>query len=892
MDVDWDHDIDIDMGNSSSKDERKSSRPGSIRNGSGALHAGPTSSSSSPSNQLTPAERLAGRIYGARNGHASARGSRNDLSFLHLGRGRDRDEESAQPPDRPRETKQEREARRAEKERQARVKERERSMREEHVDGGYLVTVGVYTGPEDFSKPTVRQFQIERRLAPFWKGLEDHNESWTEAQLFAAARGLPIPAADEVPPEMARTASQASFDPQGSDANLNGLTVPMVARSRSSQSDTSGLLSASHPAFSTSSGPSSPTSPTSAASQLFRGRAKTFASLATGNKSQSPDLTPQEVRLPHEPYINGQILEAYLYKDAEECPICFMYYPPYLNRTRCCDQSICSECFVQIKRPDPHPPEHEQPGQQRPPEEEAGLLVSEVAACPFCVTPEFGVTYDPPSFRRGLAYAHQSALNNPTSAMSSSTSLATGAVRRRATSLSTKDPKVITTDMVRPDWAKKLADARAHALRRSAAATALHNAAYVLGNQGEGQLRTGFAIGRRRRTLFMETPNASGSATPQEGDGSNRDLVGGRGSSRRGRVEDIEELMMMEAIRLSLAAEEERSRRAEKEAAKDAKKKAKDARKEGKKQEKIAKKNAGSSLYHVGTNDSASTWASTSMARSSSNLGTQPSIPEENLHGKGKQPERDFAGFNPLNEPTSTLNRPASPGHAPHESTASADAQRHLEASRAHLGTAPVATPTRTPHLRETSNVSSAASSFIDSAPGSFKTADSNLPSGPASVDVTSAPQIDGTANTRSATPPGAHTGESMFNFRSLAAMVDEDKAGADSSQHLEHAPFPSKAEEDLKEPSPTGSPRLAAAVLPVTIDGNRSRGDSGESSSSAPPPVYIEPASPTQAAPAYAEGEEITPVPTHAHQQIRDSDVKEHHSVEILTHGREAELG
>ncbi|EME88464.1 uncharacterized protein MYCFIDRAFT_88910 [Pseudocercospora fijiensis CIRAD86] len=869
------------MGNSSSKDERKSSRPSSIRNASGAAQQ-PTPSQASPTSQHqpTPGERLAGRIYGARNnGNASARASRNDLSFLHIGRARDRDDEAAQP-ERPRETKQEREARRAERERQARLKERERSMREEHVDGGYLVTVGVYTGPEDFSKPLVRQFQIERRLAPFWKGLNDHDESWTEAQLFAAARGLPIPAADEVPPEMARTESQASFNARASDANINSLTVPIGARSQSYQSETSGLLSASHPAFSTSSGPSSPTSPTSTGSQLFRGRAKTLASLATGNKSQSPDLTPQEIRLPNDPYINGQPLEAYLYKDASECPICFMYYPPFLNRTRCCDQPICSECFVQIKRPDPHPPEHEQPGQQRPPEEEAEMLVSEVAACPFCVTPEFGVTYDPPSFRRGLAYAHQNLPNNPTSPMSSSTSLSPGPTRRRATSLSTKDPKVITTDMVRPDWAKKLADARAHALRRSAAATALHNAAYVLGNQGDGQFRTGFGIGRRRRTLFVETPNASDSATPQEGDGSSRDLVGGRGSSRRGRVEDLEELMMMEAIRLSLAAEEERTRKAEKEAAKDAKKKAKDARKEEKKQEKLAKKNAGGSLYHVGTNDSTSTWASTSMARSTSNLGAQPPIPEEYLQGKGKQPVQDFAGFNPLSEPTSTLNRSASPGHAPHPSTSSADAQRHLEASRANLGGAPILAPYRTVHLRETSNVSSAASSFVDSAPSSLRGGDLSVPSGAASgIDVTAgAPQIDGS---RSGTPLGAHTGESMFNFRSLAAMVDEDKAGADTSQHIEHAP--SKAEEDVKEPSPTGSP----VALPVHIDGNRSRGDSGESSSSAPPPVYVEPASP-------AYGDEITPVPTRTHHQ-HDSDFKEHHSVKILHHHhgdrRETEL-
>ena len=33
-------------------------------------------------------------------------------------------------------------------------------MRDESVDGGYLVTQGVYTGTEDFSKATVRQLMV------------------------------------------------------------------------------------------------------------------------------------------------------------------------------------------------------------------------------------------------------------------------------------------------------------------------------------------------------------------------------------------------------------------------------------------------------------------------------------------------------------------------------------------------------------------------------------------------------------------------------------------------------------------------------------------------------------------------------------------------------------
>lgn len=68
-----------------------------------------------------------------------------------------------------RETRQEREARKLEKERVARVKERERSVREEHVDGGFLVTQGVYVGTEDFNKAMVRQLMVKLQRVPVGK---------------------------------------------------------------------------------------------------------------------------------------------------------------------------------------------------------------------------------------------------------------------------------------------------------------------------------------------------------------------------------------------------------------------------------------------------------------------------------------------------------------------------------------------------------------------------------------------------------------------------------------------------------------------------------------------------------------------------------------------------
>ena len=274
---------------------------------------------------------------------------------------------------------------------------------------------------------------------------------------------------------------------------------------------------------------------------------------------------------------------------------------------------------MQIKRPDPHPPEHHDPSNPTgvpPPTDttaEAEALVSEPACCPYCQQPEFGVTYEAPPFRRGLAYANANhGLGNFSSAMSSASSLNsatspglaphTHTHKRRTTSISANASTVVTTDRVRPDWATKLANARSHLARRSAAATALHTAAYLIGN-GAADSRTFAFAGRSRfgRTRGESSPGgASGAATPSpttnEANARNvteqlalmrREAQENGGARRRSRMEDLEDMMMMEAIRLSLAAEEERKKKADKDAAKEAKKKAKEERKREKKEKKV-----------------------------------------------------------------------------------------------------------------------------------------------------------------------------------------------------------------------------------------------------------------------------------------------------------------
>ncbi|KAF1947714.1 hypothetical protein EJ02DRAFT_332449 [Clathrospora elynae] len=767
------------MGNSHGKEAQPASR-GHARRSISHVPASPTIATPDG-----PAQEISGSgVYSSRSG----RGSRPDLSFLGIRTEGNVERDPALEP--RRETKAEREARKLERDRALRAQERERSLKEEGVDGGFLVTLGVYTGPEDFSKPIVRQLQIERRLAPFWKGLDDHEETWTEHQLVAIVNGLPLPAADEIPPEEPPRPSShlnPAWNPRSSEPNLNQLTVPMGSRSLSQNSNRAGALSPSLPTFSLPS-PASPIANNSSSSPFFRGRAKTLASsLATGSRNASQtEMAPQELQLPKDPYVNGQRVEAFLYKNASECPICFMFYPPHLNKTRCCDQPICSECFVQIKRPDPHPPEHHgEAGSPPPPESEEEIqLVSEPAACPFCVRPEFGVTYEPPPFRRGIIYNGQGQppLSSATSAMSSTSSLNSPTVtapgRRRATSLAVNDKTVITTDMVRSDWAKKLADARAHALRRAAAATALHNAAYMMGNisQQEGRF-----LGRRRRIFTSDSAGSSGQGTPRrEGESSSSradgsaDLFPNRISSRRGnRLDDLEDLMMMEAIRMSLADQEDRTKRQDKDAAREAKKEGKKKAKEIKKVAK-AQRQIGSGFHPIEIDGLEEAEAGSSSAA-----------------GKGKGVDRsaDSVGFNPMSEPTSTINRPAS----------KEDSQKHLEASRAQIqrDTSDPGNlvsfdglsseqPSHRAALRNLSSASSSASSSAESYQNSLRQdSQSNLAPG---LSYGPSPNASGVSLSQGETPQNSTGAEPMFNFRSLAEAIplDEKSKNENRAQYIE----------------------------------------------------------------------------------------------------------
>ena len=141
------------MGNSQTKEARQQGTASSARVGVEPNSSGPPTSRT----ERVPDQLFSDRPPLASYTSSGRRGSRPDLSFLGIGGNNEREASSLEVR---KETKQEREARKLEKERAARLKERERSMKEEHVDGGYLVTQGVYVGTEDYNKAIVRQLMV------------------------------------------------------------------------------------------------------------------------------------------------------------------------------------------------------------------------------------------------------------------------------------------------------------------------------------------------------------------------------------------------------------------------------------------------------------------------------------------------------------------------------------------------------------------------------------------------------------------------------------------------------------------------------------------------------------------------------------------------------------
>ncbi|KOS12525.1 hypothetical protein Malapachy_2857 [Malassezia pachydermatis] len=132
------------------------------------------------------------------------------------------------------------------------------------------------------------------------------------------------------------------------------------------------------------------------------------------------------------PFFRGVEEEDEMEQDTigHECPICFM--------------PICTECFVQIQRVDP--------AKSKPP-------ASEPAACPFCMTPNFGVVYNSASTSQGDA---KDAIEAAATAIGRG-----GAQSSQRVSYEPDDPAVVLVDQIHPNWKEKLERALATSARQA-----------------------------------------------------------------------------------------------------------------------------------------------------------------------------------------------------------------------------------------------------------------------------------------------------------------------------------------------------------------------------------------------------------------------------------------
>lgn len=186
------------------------------------------------------------------------------------------------------------------------------------VDNGHLLPLSnIYpTSPQDWLHDVVQRLIVERKLAPFYRGLEDWDESdeFDRDEIDAALDNV----GDERSKQWRRTLytehdrkAEAAMYKKAAECPICFLCVR--------QFGLAWCITLQKTSF--------PRSP-----------------LRFCLPFQSLVDSPANARCPFghvSPSANDDISEL------------GRYYPPLINTSRCCDQPICTECFVQIKRADP-----------------------------------------------------------------------------------------------------------------------------------------------------------------------------------------------------------------------------------------------------------------------------------------------------------------------------------------------------------------------------------------------------------------------------------------------------------------------------------------------------------------------------------------------------------
>ena len=175
--------------------------------------------------------------------------------------------------------------------------------------------------------------------------------------------------------------------------------------------------------------------------------------------------------------------------------------------------------------------------------------------------------------------------------------------------------------------------------------------------------------------------------------------------------------------------------------------------------------------------------------------------------------------------------RPGGSGHSGIPGARHLDTKTLANIQGPHQPSPSPTAPDNPSHLRQMSNASSPASSFIESVPGSLR----NDFHGHGSSSSLDTPNASGTniAGHSGGTPEGTDSNgnagpESMFNFQSLAAMigVDEDDK-EDAAKHIEHLNGESSKHGSQEDGSTS---LLEESIATLKVDDRLSNGTAQES--------------------------------------------------------------
>jgi len=324
-------------------------------------------------------------------------------------------------------------------------------------------------------------------------------------------------------------------------------------------------------------------------------------------------------------------------------------------------------------------------------------------------------------------------------------------------------------------------------------------------------------------------------------------------------MEELEDMMFMEAVRLSLAAEEERKRKQEKAERKEAKKRGKEERKAVKKQDR-------QSVYGAEQSSASASSLSLGLGRRRGNSATSSNLRvEATLQGAQSTSAGASTDTSPIAAPSNTgptsapslapVPTTSSKGKAVERPTVETQSSENSFQSTSSTPSLPIPAPGRGPsHLRHMSNASSISSSLADSAAGSY-THQAYLDPRASELSVGNRSEEGDRDNT-----------EPMFNFRSLAEMVGVDIENGETNENeggtsgkVQRATTRKKdevedePEAEHMEEAPIESPTHASAGIlkpPSTVpeepvDGRNSKGGVSPGSGALTPEVMITPETP-----------------------------------------------